>query len=423
MSMREARPLPPRRSVSNRRLIVGTVLLVATGACDDEKSSTELNPQGPPMVRQVFVQERQAIDAEDTRERFGLAFGDHPDIPSRSEDRINGDDRVVEAALAYQDSARLRIVFDELVRGNDIEEILCSDGSYSRVPDGADPDDIERCAGPDLSECEAVCIGPGGPIGIRDENGDGAVDDASGFGFRMIDYGDGELAASVVCDGERMPLIAEGPARSFYNPSGNQLIPADDDPTDATLNLNGIGPALVLFPALGLRTGATCTVAFRPEVVDKDGNRVCAPPGGDIRQDCAEPGNTDAIQFQVEPFAVRVTSPVQDETGVATNKTILLEFVTAVDAETLGAITLSTGGDEVPVEATRGDPPYRVTVVAPDGLLADSEYTLTVATGVTDLFGGAAAEPFTLNFSTGAAPPPPPPDAGVPDAGPADAAP
>lgn len=421
MSMYEAPSRAMRRRVTKTRLGLATALLLVAGACTDNKSATDLNIEGPPMVQQVFVNEKKFTSANSAVVRFGLAFGDHPDIPQQEEDALDGDDRVVDNAIAATGAsgAKLRIVLDELVRGNDIEEILCADDTYSRVPVGTDPDDIAKCSPPDLSECEAVCIGESGPVGIKDRNGDGAVDDFMGYGVRMIDYGGGELAASVVCDGQLIPLISSGPGRSFFNPSGNQFIPAG-------AGVNGLGPALVLIPALGLRSGSTCTVAFRPEVVDKDGNRVCAPPGGDIKQDCAGEGNTEAISFQVEPLAFSVTTPSNGDVLEPDGVFILLEFVTKLDASTLGAITMSTGGTDVPIDVSVAeDDASKVRVNAPGGYLPDSEYTITVGTGVSDMLGGTPAEPFTLVFSTGPGDAPPAdagPDGGPADAGPPDAA-
>jgi hypothetical protein len=397
-------------------LVVG--MLIGLVACSGEESATVLNPEGPPMVRQVFVEEKLFSDGGVVRERFGLAYGDHIDIPTPGESSSDGDDRVVQNAVAFglnETPLRMRVVFDELLRGNELEEIQCSDESYSRVPVGTDPDDIEACSGVDLSDCTAVCIGPDGPIGIKDANGDGAVDDAGGYGMRMIDYGDGELAISVVCDGMRMPLVKEGPNRTFYSPSGNQLIPAGQ-------GVNGLGPALIVRSAAGLRTNADCTIQFHPDVVDKDGNRVCAPPGGDVARDCPGDGDTSEIQFHVEPLAFRSTTPRQGAVLNLATPTIQLEFVAPVDLATLASIAMTTDQGEVPIEVTQveeGDA-TRFRVVATDGLQAETAYTITVGTGLADSFGGVPPEPFTLEFTTseGAAPEP---DAGpdeTPDAGP-----
>jgi hypothetical protein len=360
-------------------------------ACSDKESPTELNPEGPPMVRQVFVQER-VPSGETSRVKFQLAFGDHPDIPLPDEDPVNGDDRVVSNAVA-RDSAKLRVVFDELLVGNYLEEIACDDGSWSVVPIGTDPDDIKDCSGPDLSRCVAVCIGPSGPVGILDGNGDGAVDDT-----RMRDYGGGELAVSLVCGGQPMPL---DPEASFYNPSGNQLLPAVGLPEA----INGLGPALVLMPANGMKTGAECTISFRDEVVDKDGERVCAPADGDIEAGCT-PGDTSLVTFNVEPLGFSETGPEPADGDIDIDPAALLSlpFNAAIDPATLDAITLADDmGDPVTIEVTQAaENAAQVYVSVTGGMQPDTTYTLTIGTGLTDIYGGALPEPITITFTTAA---------------------
>jgi hypothetical protein len=406
MSIRRAPPSRSRPAAWSRlRLATGAALALA--ACGETDSATDLNPAGPPMVRQVFVKEVPDPRADPRgREALQLAFGDHPDIPLPEEDAAFGDDRVVDNAVARGGGAVLRVVVDELLLGNRLEEIECSDGSYSRVPDDADPDDIADCSGPDLSRCQAVCVDHGG---IKDADQDGAVDYDNGYGFRMIDYGDGELGASVVCDGEPQPLIAEGSDRSYYFPSGNQLIPANaanaGDPDAAP---SGLGPALVLVPSLGLRSGATCTVAFHAEVVDKDGKRVCAPPGGDVERDCPASGDTGEIQFQVEPllFQPGRSTPSEGDTVSATGLALSLVFSAAIDTDTFDAVSLSAGGADVPIEVSYAvigggeTDPTNLIVQATGGFQPGTDYTLAIGAGLTDVLGGAIAETVELHFST-----------------------
>jgi hypothetical protein len=363
-------------------------------ACSDDESSTELHPEGPPMVQQVFVQEKVVSDTA-TREKFQLAFGDHPEIPLPDEDSVNGDDREVVNAVA-RGTAKLRVVFDEILVGNYLEEIACADGSYSPVPIGADPDDIKDCSGPDLSRCVAVCIGDSGPVGILDENEDGASDET-----RMRDYGGGELGVSVMCGDQMMPLDREA---SYYNPSGNQLLPAVPPPQ----NINGLGPALVLVPLDGMKTGAACTLTFRADVKDKDGENVCAPPDGDIDAGCT-PGDTSLISFNVEPLSLFSSAPENEETEVALtdpgspDATILLQFNAAIDPDTVDAITLTDMmGDPVPISATvSADDAAIVTVTVAGGYQAETQYTITIGTGLTDKFGGALPAEITVTFTTG----------------------
>jgi len=383
-------------------LVLGAGALAV--ACSDKDSSTDLHPEGPPMVQQVFVQEK-VTSGTAVREKFQLAFGDHPEIPLPDEDPVNGDDRVVNNAVA-RGTARLRVVFDEILEGNSFEELKCADGTFSPVPRGATPDDIKDCSGPDLSKCIAVCIGASGPVGVLDENEDGAADD-----MRMRDYAgcsptngiDCELAVSIMCGDQMMPLDRE---QSFYNPSGNQLLPAVDFPQ----NINGLGPALVLVPLDGMKTGAACTLTFRDDVRDKDGEKVCAPEGGDIEAGC-DPGDTSRISFTVEPLALFGSAPENEETDVALtdpsspDATILLQFIAAVDPDTLDAITLLDDmGDPVPITTTvSADDAAIVTVTVTGGYQATTEYTLTIGTDLTDKYGGPLPEAITITFTTGTA--------------------
>src|SRR5688572_8888129 len=159
------------RSIKRRPRITmaaGLGLLMIAGCGDAEEASSSLDPAGPPQILQVFARERVATTDDDGNDVVELhprlAFGNHERIDSEL------DDRSVGAAAAAGDQ-RIRVVVDELLRGNFLEEIACADGSWSRVPVGTDPDDISRCAGPDLRRCTgdfAVCLGAEGPIGILD---------------------------------------------------------------------------------------------------------------------------------------------------------------------------------------------------------------------------------------------------------------
>ncbi len=365
-------------------------------ACSDVETATNLHPEGPPMVAQVLLQEKVKVGAA-TRIRQGLAFGDNPGIESDPEETLY-DDREVTAAVARPGSQNIRVVLDELIVGNAIEELACADGTFSQIPVGTDPNDIANCAGPDLSKCtgpNTVCVGADGPIGILDEDEDGASDD-----FRMIDYGGGTLAVEVVCDDVSIPLDQN---QSFYNPSGNQQIPA-------AAGANGLGPALILVPNLGLRTGAECTLVFNDAVVDKDNQQVCAPPGGDFLSGTCSPGDTSKVSWTVEALAVSGNDPVDGQMNVPkvtsgqTFASILLQFNAAIDQDAAeGAISLDCGGSAVTIDTSvSADDPTIVTVQVPGGYPASSDCTITVGTGLEDVFGGPLPSNFVVNFTTAA---------------------
>jgi hypothetical protein len=328
------------------------------------------------MVEQVFVSERVLVGTSE-RIRVGLAFGDHPGV---SDD----DDREVLAAVA-RGNQQIRVVLDELVIGNALEELACADGTFSRVPRGSTPDDVAACSGADLTKCDGICVGADGPVGILDENLDGAADDT-----RMIEY-TGGFGANIVCDGENMPLDAQ---LSFYSPSGNQQIPA------GTIGINGLGPALVLVPLRGMKTGAACTIAFRDEVVDKDGNTVCAPPGGDVTGNCTG-GDTSEVSFKVEPLKLAASDPAAGATIAPGGTTILMQFNAAIDPDTVGAITLTADAVDVPVDpVVSEDDATIVTITVPGGFTASTSYVMSFSTALTDIFGGALPDAVDVAFET-----------------------
>src|SRR6185503_14798536 len=90
---------------------------------------------------------------------------------------------------------------------------------------------------------------------------------------------------------------------SYWNPSGNQQKPAQG-------GFDALGPAIVLVPLDSLPTGSECGLTFSPDVVDKDGNQICAPPDGDITQGCT-PGDTSAFRFSIQPLKFLASAPVR----------------------------------------------------------------------------------------------------------------
>jgi hypothetical protein len=364
-------------------------LVAVGGGCADEDSKTALNPAGPPMIRQVFAEESVLVmvgNSQILRTETQLAFGSHPDIGVEGELQ----DGVVTTAVPR--GQKLRIVLDELLDGSSLEEIGCADSTFSAIPSGTTPDDIAECSGADRRDCKAVCthIGPDNqPVGILDENRDGAADV-----FRLK-----EGVVKVVCDDMEMPLVLEGLNRSFWNPSGNQQIPAGVAPSD------GLGPALVVVPQ-GLRTSAQCVIDLDDSIVDKDGNPVCAPPGGDVTKECPGEGDTSLVTFGTDVFQLRGTTPNDGQKFVQLNRTVLLQFNLDVDmASAAEKITFVDANGPVP--ATIAPQPTNATVVeisATGGMQPDTTYTVTVAggsDGLQEIFGGTLpVEQEQRSFST-----------------------
>jgi len=353
--------------------------------CEAAAPDGGLDPDGPPKILQVFARERVAITDDEGHTyvelQARLAFGDHPDIDAEV------DDRQVTSAVA-RDGQRLRIVVDELLRGNELEEIPCADGSWSRVPVGTDIDDIARCAGADLSKCEAVCIGADGPVGILDENRDGAIDDT-----RLIDG-----VVTLTCDGEAVPL---DPQRSYYQPSGSQRLSGGSVGTDS------LGPAIVIAPAAGMRPNARCGLAFAPTVVDKQGVALCAASAGGCT-----PGDTSAIELTVEPFGLASSEPADGATDVeltgkvGPDATIAIQLNAALDPDTVArAVKLVAGGESAVEVEARLDEHDDATVVItlPGGFRAATTYAVTVSggpDGLKDVHADTLADDTTITFTT-----------------------
>ncbi len=370
---------------------------MATVACEAPASREDLNPAGPPMVRQVMVTEQVTTGTASLIKEGQLAFGTH-EAPF-----FENDDKEVLTAITLG-TQEIRIVLDELLRGNSLEEIACADGSFSRIPNGTTPDDIARCAGPadSLLDCDTVCLDDSGvPRGILDVNEDLAADE-----MRMIVYEGSaadetaQLGVGITCDGQVIPM---DPAFSFWTPSGNQTFPSN-----ATLGFRGLGPAIVLKPVgtVGMRSGANCVVTFRPEVVDKDGNQVCAPAGGDIDNDCTA-GDTSLISFNTDTLKVVNSVPADMATNVALSGSsfMLIALNSNIDIATVGALTLTAGNVDVPITPDIGDDKTLVSFSLAADFEPDTEYKLTVSTALTDLLGGALPTEHVVTWTTGPAVP------------------
>lgn len=254
----------------------------------------ELMPSGPPMIRQVRLAETVTI-AGMTKSRTVFGFGSHP---------LAGSEDAHPVTTATSVGNRLRIIVDELLVGAALEEVRCrwpvDADSFAPVPPGTTADDVARCAAADgalATTCPGtgphdlcVCQRKGGcpangerfvsfgkSVGVRDVDQDGAADET-----RLI-------AGTVVlqCDGGEIALAA-----GFWTPAGTQQKPASG-------GFDALGPALVIEPTM-LPLGTTCGVTFGDNVVDRDGQRPCAPPDGDPANGCT-PGDTSAFRFTVEP--------------------------------------------------------------------------------------------------------------------------
>jgi hypothetical protein len=183
---------------------------------------------------------------------------------------------------------------------------------------------------------------------------------------------------------------------SFWTPSGSQVRPTQG-------GFDALGPAIVVVPGAALPTGEPCGLAFSPEVVDKDGNRLCAPPEGDRARGCV-PGDSSAIAFTVEPLGFTVATVIKDP-GQSRTDSIFVKAVAPIDPATIAGIAVTEG-------AATPYPSFLVALSTPDvlaiqwtaagGLAANTRYTIVIPTTVTDAYHKPAPQPFQVAFTTGA---------------------
>lgn len=356
------------------------------------------------MIRQVRMREKYMTSTGTLADRPTpvFAFGTHPQVVS--------DDEAHPVTSAKAVANKLRIVIDEILVGNHLEEIACraavDNDSYASVPVGATPDDIAACSvakdvlpkscpgsGPHsvcICQLDAGCgdVEKGQPVGVLDVNADGAADDT-----RLI-----AGAVGLRCGTVDVPIDVNN---SYWNPSGDQNVPAMG-------GFDALGPALVLQAApLSAMveqfwpTNTTCGLVFSPDVVDKQGNQLCAPENGDITKSCT-PGDVSNFSFKVEPL--RVTGPTNNATGISRTDAFIVSMSAPLDLASLATNVTVTEGATPYTEFTlslQGPGQIRVTWTAVGGLAANTQYTINVTTGVTDMYKQPQPTPAAITFTTG----------------------
>jgi len=330
-----------------------------------------------------------------------FAFGTFPDATA------DIDHAVTSASVTGQ---ALRIIPDKLLLGNSLEQIQCRGqvgaDAFSSVPLGATPDDIALCAvNTDAlkDSCHgdhAVCIChiPGGcgmvaegdPVGVLDVNNDGAADNTS----FMVG------AVGIKCGSIDVPIDRD---QSYWNPSGDQQVPAMG-------GYDALGPAIVLVPSGGLLpTNLSCGLTFADDVVDKQNNRVCAPPAGrpasctGAIENCSKdlectPGDVSAFTFKTEALHVTTLGLVDGATGINPAGPIIVGANVPVDLTAAQTITITPappGGFVVTLSM-----PKQIKITLTQPLAAATMYTITFPTTVTDTFGQGLPAPVVVHFTT-----------------------
>lgn len=355
------------------------------------------------MIQQVRIKEVFTANGIPNLTRTVFGFGTHPDA-------AESEQHPVTAALA--DGNRMRVIFDELLRGNNLEEIQCRaaievNDAFGPVPVGDTPDDLARCAvAKDVlpvrcpgSDPRSVCIcnidggcpaedlsfttPRGESVGIRDVDSDGAPD-ATRFmqGAVIVRCGPDDVQANL--------------EMSYWTPSGTQQKPVQG-------GFDSLGPAVVLVPGAALPTGVDCTLVFAPSVVDKDGVQVCAPAAGDITAGCT-PGDTSAVHFTVEPLGFLV-SPAVTDPGQSRTEPIRVRARAPIDPASVAGVTVTEGDATVYTRFTAtvgtGVDANLITITWTEGgLAAATRYTINLPTTVTDAYHHGAPQPFQVAFTT-----------------------
>jgi hypothetical protein len=401
--------------ISSRFAITCALALSAVTGCTETESATNLKPEGPPMIEQVLLTESIFDASGISTDNRVFTFGTLPGLDPSEQHEVSS------AAVTNQ---KLRIVFDEILKGNRLEEIECRanvgpDGAFARIPDGTTPDDIAKCAVAKdvlpasckgehavcLCEQDAGCIvgtdmvKKGDPVGVQDVNADGAADH-----HRFI-----PTAVQLVCGSA---TISADPSLSYWYPSGDQQPPAVG-------GFDAIGPAVVFIAQAQMNgatipTNQTCTLKFADDVVDKSDIQVCAPPGGrtpecsgnlDLCEQSCTPGDVSAVSFKTAPLTL---GSMFDPTGVDRMSALTFGANAVVDQASLAAgITMTEAGANftgfnVTVMNMMGKSQISITATAATGWAADTDYTLTFTTAVKDAFGQPLPAPVTINFHTGA---------------------
>lgn len=409
-------------------------------SCSTPDSPTDLDPEGDPMVREVFLTAEVCPPPPMTApppttcrdfvtgsgfqgQALTLAYGTHPQaVADGTKHKVvtgpSTPDPEGYANGAVVAGNKIRVIMDELLIGNYLEEIACNTlvdaDQYQVVPVGTTPDDIAACSqAPDVLDetCKgehAVClceipggcnagarvVPPGKPVGILDEDHDG-TSDAHQFITGSVGLKCGTNDAIDV------PMSVEA---SYWQPSGNQQVPAIG-------GIGQLGPAIELAPAHGLPSGTTCHLYFNDNVTDKGGNNVCAPQWGadGAPDDTAwppevpcDPGDTSAVEFGVAPMRTTGGLPLPppfNESQTVPRTQLTVSFNSELDLASFEDATLSPPSGTFTVSQDMDK--KKVILTPSQQLAAQTDYTLTIPQP-RDYFGQPLpGAPLVINFHTG----------------------
>ena len=274
-------------------------------------------------------------------------------------------------------------------------------------------------------------------MGIEDSTGGGVTGDDPDFTPDDFQFKPG--IAWLECAGTRVDLDI---TTSFYQPAGNQLIPAR-----VSGGIDRLGPALVLHPDANLPPGQTCQFHFDSSVIDKDGNNICAPDWrnfagymDDRCQKCLDfranprmptaaeeeeglPCSANEVRVCLEtsdpnvwPMVIsrilnsqrkhsffREAHQLTARTGVAlATSRVLLDFNAGVDVATVQSnVTIVPAlANGLTASAVPGDDSIIQLAITAGDLVAMTSYTVTIPVTVTTADGFALNEEYTITFET-----------------------
>jgi len=369
-----------------RFVSLAAVTTLGLVGCSDPDTNTELRPEGPPEVLQVFV-----IDNDDVSK---LAYGEHPEIND-----LDGDpdttpfyaDHAGPVNAAFITGNKIRIILDELLIGGTIEQFACACWHHPAptFPAGTPPGCTTRGFAfgdreVDVNQCSTCEDDLDTPVNETGKCADYNFDETPDRSFLIGDENTGTSVFTVTCDGTQIPIPVEN--GGFWQPSGNQLIPT-------AINIDALGPALVVLPP-ALRSDADCTIEISSTVTDKDGLPVEWPSG--------------AFSFHTEVMTVASTQPANGQTNVDVTLTeISVGFNTDVDPDTADFLIVREAVSGTEVLGTGAvdpaDPSSIIfTLDAGESLQPNTEYEIVIPTTILDAFGGAFPAEEINAFTTGA---------------------
>jgi len=170
--------------------------------------------------------------------------------------------------------------------------------------------------------------------------------------------------------------------------------------------MEALGPAIILKPMGAMPTNIECGLVFSDDIIDKQGNKLCAPPGGrpakiDEPTPLCDPGDVSAFKFKTEPLRADA-SIAEGQTGVDRVGDVAIVPNVPVDPATLTSITVLEGTTPY-TQFTAMFQQNNIIIhwTATGGLTANTAYTLTVDVTLKDAFGQALPTPSVVHFTSG----------------------